>query len=116
MNPCPYCQASEQQVKAGRNLSGSQRWQCRACGRKYTPEPHEHGYPDSLRQQAVKLYLDGVNYRRIARHLEIDHKSVMHWVKAHSDQLPDAPVPNDVNNAELDELFTFVGKKKTSSI
>lgn len=69
-----------------------------------------------MRRQAVRLSIDGMNYRRIGRQLGIDHKTVMHWVKAHSDQLPDAPVPGDINNAEQDELFTFVGKKKTSSM
>ena len=115
MNPCPYCQARERQVKAGKNGSGSQRWKCQVCGRKYTPEPKEHGYSDALRQQAVKMSVDGLNYQRIARFLGVDHKSVMHWVKAHTDQLPPAPVPHDLNNAELDELFTFVEQKKSSS-
>jgi transposase-like protein len=113
MNTCPYCQSAERQVKAGKNLSGSQRWKCQRCGRKYAPEPKEHGYPDSLRQQAVKLYGDGMNYRRIARQLGVDHKRVMHWVNAHSDQLPDTPVPPAIDNAEQDELFTYVGNKKT---
>ena len=116
MNSCLYCKAQDRQVKAGKNDSGSQRWKCQRCGRKYTPEPKEQGYPDTLRQQAVKLYADGVSFRRIARHLAVDHKTIIHWVNAHTDQLPPAPVPNDVNNAEQDELFTFVGKKKTSFI
>ena len=115
MNACPYCHATDRQVKAGINPAGSQRWQCQQCQRRYTPEPVEQGYPTRLRQQALQLYVDGLSYRRIARHLKIDHKTVSHWVKAHTDQLPEAPVPEDVNNAELDELFTFVGKKKTSS-
>ena len=116
MNTCPYCQANRRQVKAGKQPSGSQRWKCQVCGRRYTPEPTEQGYPHALRQQAVKLYVDGLNYRRIARVLSVDHKSVMNWVKAYAAQLPRAPVPKQVENAELDELFTFVGKKKTSSM
>src|SRR5688572_21686761 len=116
MNPCPYCHAPDRQVKNGNNASGSQRWRCQHCGRKYTPEPKEHGYPDKLRQQAVMMSVDGINYRRIARFLGVDHKTVMHWVKAHTDQLPPAPVPHDLNNAELDELFTYIEQKKTSSI
>lgn len=115
MSECPYCHSNEKQVKAGKNPSGSQRWKCQHCQRRYTPEPNDLGYPEALRQQAVKLYVDGMNYRRIARHLRVDHKSVINWVKAYTDQLPPAPVPSDVNNAELDELFTFVGKKKTVS-
>jgi hypothetical protein len=38
----------------------------------------------------------------------------MNWVKAYSARLPSASVPEDVNNAEMDELFTFVGSKKQS--
>ena len=115
MNECRYCHANENQTKAGRTKCGSQRYRCNACGRRYTPHPKQQGYPDALRHQAVKLYVDGMNLRRIGRHLGIDHKTVGHWVKAYAAQLEAAPVPADVNNAELDELFTFVEAKKTSS-
>ncbi len=53
-----------------------------------------------------------MNYRRIARQLGVDHKSVINWVNAHVAQQTDAPLPSDVNNAEMDELYTFVGSKK----
>jgi transposase-like protein len=116
MMKCAYCQSSEKQVKAGKNLSGTQRVKCQVCGRRYTPEAKEHGYPASLREQAVKMSVDGINYRRIGRLLGVDHKSVMLWVKAHADSLPSkAPVPQQVVVAEQDELFTYVGKKKTKS-
>jgi len=116
MHTCPYCQRQDRQVKNGINASGSQRWKCQWCQRKYTPEPRQHGYPDSLRQQAVKLSVEGINYRRSGRLLGVDHKTVINWVKTHTDHLPPAPLPQDVNNAELAELFTFVGHKKTSSM
>lgn len=116
MNTCPYCQSTERQVKAGKNSSGSQRIKCQQCQRKYTRDPNEIGYPADLRLQAVKMYVDGMNYRRIGRHLGVDHKSVMNWVDAHVAQLPAAPQPDDVNNAEMDELFTFVKHKKTESM
>ena len=69
-------------------------------------------YGDEMRLQAVKLYADGMNYRRIARHLGVDHKTIINWVSAYTAQLPEAAIPDDVNNAELDELFTFIGSKK----
>ena len=115
MNSCPRCHAEDRQVKNGRNKSGSVRMRCQQCGRKYTPEPSLHGYPDAIREQAVRMSLDGVNYRRIARMLKVDHKSVMNWVKAHTDQLPAAALPEakPLHVVEMDELFTFVGKKRT---
>jgi hypothetical protein len=34
-------------------------------------------------------------------------------VTAYAKEIPPAPVPNDVEVAEMDELFTFIGDKKT---
>ena len=36
----------------------------------------------------------------------------MNWVKAHAEQLPEAPVPEEVYSVEMDELFTFIEEKK----
>lgn len=111
MNTCPYCQANEQQVKNGMNVSGTQRYKCKRCGRAYTPEPKEQGYADGVRLRAVALYVDGMNIRRIARILGVNHQSVANWVKQHVQRLPPAPVPAPPEVIELDELFTFVEKK-----
>jgi len=116
MKTCPYCQTSEAAVKAGKSKSGSQRYKCRGCGRRFTPEPCQM-YGEALRLQAVKLSVDGMSFRRIGRHLGVDHVTVMNWVKAYSDQLPDAPVPRErpLHVVEMDELYTFIGTKKTGS-
>ncbi|MBZ0279499.1 MAG: helix-turn-helix domain-containing protein [Anaerolineae bacterium] len=44
-------------------------------------------YSDEMRRQAVKMYADGAGFRQVARQFEIDHVTVMNWVKAHIDQL-----------------------------
>jgi len=85
------------------------------CQYKYTPEPKPWAYPQEMRQKAVQLYVDGMNLRRIARHLKVHHRTVSLWVQAHANQLPDPPVPKEVKEAEMDELFTFIGDKKTKS-
>src|SRR4051812_24334731 len=113
MIKCPHCQREEEQVKIGHNASGSQRYVCKVCRRKYTPEPKQMGHSDALREAAVRLYVDGMNLRRIARTLGVTHPSVSAWVNAHAASLPDTPpsptAPLEVN--ELDELFTFIGNK-----
>jgi len=59
--------------------------------------------------------VDGMNLRRTGRQLSVHHQSVANWVKAYAEKLPPAPVPEKVDNAEMDELFTFIGNKKTGS-
>ena len=116
MNTCPNCHQTQQQRKIGFTAAGSQRYQCRACGRRYTPEPKVPGYPDQLRRQAVALYVDGLNFRRIARHLQVHHQTIINWINAYVATLPDTPpLPDDVGVIEQDELFTFIGCKKTTS-
>lgn len=85
------------------------------CRYKYTPEPKLHGYGEDVRRQALQLYVDGMNLRRIGRQLGLHHRTVSLWVKASAASLPDAPVPKEVKTAEMDELFTFIGNKKTGS-
>ena len=85
------------------------------CNRKYTPEPKAQGYPDSLRKRAAEMYVDGMNLRKIARQLKIHHRTVALWVVDRAETVPNAPMPSEVKEAEMDELFTFIGDKKTES-
>jgi transposase-like protein len=85
------------------------------CNRKYTSEPKTQGYPESLRKRAAEMYVDGTNLRKIARHLKVHHRTVALWVLDRAEALPNAPMPSEVKEAELDELFTFIGDKKTES-
>ena len=67
-----------------------------------------------MRAKAVQYYADGLSYRKVARHFGVHHVTIMNWVKAHVDQLPSAPTPpkEPAHIVEMDELHTFVGRKK----
>lgn len=61
------------------------------------------------------MYLEGMSLRAIGRVLGISPQSVGNWVKAYANRLPPTPLPDGVDIAELDELFTYIGSKKTST-
>lgn len=115
MKRCPNCEETTRQNKAGKTKAGSQRYRCMHCSRKYTPEPKTQGYPESVRKRAMEMYVDGGNLRRIARHLKVAPQTVAYWVTDHAEALPATPLPKEVKEAEMDELFTFIGDKKTES-
>ena len=51
----------------------------------------------------------------IGRLLNVHHQSVINWVNAYAVNLPEAPTPEEVDAVEMDELYTFIGEKKTES-
>ncbi|MCA9920915.1 MAG: IS1 family transposase [Anaerolineales bacterium] len=81
MSNCPHCRQTNQQIKAGHNQSGSQRYICKWCGKTYTPIPKQRGYPVIIRKQAIQLYQEGHSYRAVARQMGIGTQSVINWVK-----------------------------------
>ena len=117
MNRCPYCEAFERQIKAGRNRTGSQRYQCQMCGRHYTPEPNPSGYAEQVRQQAVRLYLEGINFRRIARILSVNHQSVINWINSYRAQMgaPEGTSRMSAEAVDFNELLTFEKGASSSS-
>ena len=83
------------------------------CQRIYTPEPKPLGYPEETKREAVRLYLEGTNFRRIGRVLGVNHQSVVNWVNAYYTSLPAAGQPvASAETLEMDEMFTFIGSKK----
>lgn len=110
---CPNCQSMKRQVKNGMNPSGSQKYRCNECKTVYTPEPKPNGYTKETKLLAIRMYVEGNSYNAIARILKVNPQSVVNWVKAYTNKLPAAPRPARPKIAELDELYTFIGKKKT---
>jgi len=114
---CPYCGQTRSVVKAGHNnKGGNQRLRCQKCQRYFTQHHWHHGHEVALREQALKLYLEGVSLRGIGRVLGVHHQSVANWIKRASDALPEQVTDTTpTQTVEIDELFTYVGKKRSVS-
>lgn len=70
------------------------------------------GYDAALKAQAVQLCLEGMSFRAVGRTLSVNFQSVINWFNAAHDELPhqvEDQTPTDT--VEIDELFTYVGKK-----
>ena len=112
-NPnCPNCQQNHYVIKSGRNRVQTQRYRCQACQRYFTPDC-QRGYEQAVRDQALKLYLEGTSLRAIGRLLGVTPQSVSNWITAAADALPEQVADHTATSTiEVDELFSFVGQKK----
>jgi transposase-like protein len=123
MPSCPHCGSSFRQIRYGSSPAGTRKWRCHDCRRVYTlPEEHKvRGYPRALKERAVRMYADGLNFRRIGRLLGVSHQTVIDWVNAYHARLEEAhpvppmPEPGSIETVEMDELFARLGKKGRSS-
>jgi len=104
-------------VKNGFNPSGSQKYLCRSCRRVTTPRPTQVGASPAVKRRALQLVLDGTGFRAAARQVGVAHSAVLTWFKELAEATPDtvAKPTGAPEHVELDELFTFVQKKKTKS-
>ena len=99
---CPKCGRTEK-VKNGFNR-GKQRYKCKNCGCNYTGT--KNGYPDEVKQEAIRYYLEGIGFRRIERLLKVSHVSVINWVRKaacqiRKDEKIKTPIKTDVCTGQV---------------
>jgi transposase-like protein len=77
---CPKC-TSDKSVKSG-IIKGKQRYKCKECGCHYTVELKSTAKPQSMKKQALHLYLEGLGFRSIGRFLGVSNVSVLNWIRS----------------------------------
>ena len=70
------------------------------------------GHDPALRAQAVQMHLEGMSFRAVGRALGVNFQSVINWFNQAHNELPhQVEDTTPTETIEIDELFTFVGKK-----
>jgi transposase-like protein len=110
---CKYCQ-SQHLNKNGRRR-GKQCYICLDCGRQFLESYDERGYSSLIKEKCLEMYVNGLGFRAIERVTGVNHNTVINWVKQLGKTLPDVPEYQEIPEVgQLDELQTYVGKKKQS--
>ncbi|MEK9763900.1 MAG: helix-turn-helix domain-containing protein [Deltaproteobacteria bacterium] len=109
---CPHCDHPDY-ILFGKNR-GAQRYRCQACRRTF--QTMRRGKDPALKEQAQKLYLEGLGLRAIGRILGVHHKTVSRWLVQAAGQLPvNQPKTQACSFIEIDELCSFVAKKNPNA-
>ncbi len=108
---CPYCESTE--IRKNGKRRGKQNHICNNCERQFIDvyDPLK-GYSEKLKQECLKMYLNGMGFRGIERVKGVHHTTIISWVKQIGEKLPDVPEEDAIPEVgELDELETFIGSK-----
>ena len=109
---CAKCN-SDEKIKNG-ILKGVQRYKCKKCGYNYTVEKRSGEYSKEIKRKALQLYLEGLGFRSIGRVLDVSNVSILNWIRDFGGKVKELQVNNcSVKFAELDEMHSYIGNKKT---
>ena len=110
---CKECNDEKNQIKAGKTKAGTQKYKCKICGKYYVSEGKKRGYSEDIKKQAIKLYLEGNSSRTVGRILGIGKNMCLYWIRKYAREIEPQKRPNArVNIIEMDELYSFVERKK----
>ncbi len=108
---CPRCKST--QISKNGHHHGKQNYICKQCRRQFVEFYGPKGYSNDVKQICLRMYVNGMGFRGIELLSGIHHNTVINWVRENGLSLPDAPESEEIPEiTELDELQTFIGKKK----
>lgn len=114
MPPCKKCQSTVV-VKNG-FVRNHQRYYCKNC--KYNFIEGDARINSSLpvkKALAVILYSVGkASFRLLGRIFNVSPSLVYNWIVEEAEKLPEPEVSNTIREMEFDEMWHFIGQKKTS--
>ena len=109
---CPQC--GSKHIRKNGHRRGKQNYICVTCARQFIHQYHAQGFSSEMKQLCLKMYVNGMGLRAISRVVETTHTSIITWIKQIAAKLPDTYTPEQLPQVgELDELETFVGRKKS---
>jgi len=114
MPKCKKC-GSENAVRNG-VVGGRQRYRCKACGCNYRAGDArtDEGTAAKKAMCALLYSMAKGSFRALGRAFGRSHTLIYRWVREFGESLPEPDVPGGIAEMEFDEMWHFVGSKKTS--
>jgi len=110
---CPRCGSTEY-CKDGK-IRERQRYKCKKCVYRYTVAQKSDVKSSDTKRIAFSMYLEGLGFRAIGRILNISYGTVYQWIKKWGSNLELPKRSEAIEIVELDEMHTYVGRKKTTN-
>ena len=111
--PCPRCHSLSIK-KNGTSANRKQRYRCQHCLRQFILDYTYQGCKPEVRELIVPMTMNGSGIRDICRVLKVSINTVLKTIRQQAASVDDPLVPARVTELEIDEMWSFVGKKDNS--
>ena len=106
---CYKCKSTKV-IKNG-SKNGDQYYRCNDCRVQFCDSTRNS---EVAQKRAVALYCFGLSLRTIGTMLGYSNVAILKWVRAYAKANYHKPVPKEEIVLELDEMWHFIGSKKTN--
>jgi transposase len=112
---CKHC-GTRNAVKHGQ-ARGKQRYRCKRCHRHFVEGDERVKASLGVKKAlAVVLYsLSKTSFGMLGKIFGVSRSLTYRWIREEAEALPNPVVPGDIKEMEFDEMWHFIGSKKTSS-
>lgn len=76
MEGCNALNVNQLKLEKTAPPSGKQNYLCRDCGRQFVDLYSPQGYPDDIKEQCLKMYVNGIGFRGIERVCGVHHTNI----------------------------------------
>lgn len=111
---CPHCHSSKV-VKNGVKQTGRQNYLCRPCGKQLQHEYLYQGANPVIGLQLRNLLLRGNLLSDCKAILGVGLQYILKWLLTNTAYLAFKPSQAHYDKVQIDEFWTYVGKKKTKN-
>ena len=108
---CPHCY-SYAVVKNGKKATGQQNFLCKNCGKQFLHEYLYWGADPAKKQLIRRMLVRGSGIRDIAQVLGVSQGCVLRQLEQQAEQTALKPEKLHYQKLQIDELWSYVGKKK----
>src|SRR3712207_3027629 len=108
---CPHCQ-SNKVVKNGKKKNGTQNLLCRLCKKQFQPSYRYKGANPAIKQLMLRLLERNSGIRDIEALLQVSRRCILDNLCRQGNRIQIQPAYQHYKSVQLDEVWSFVGKRK----
>ena len=96
---CPTCKST--QIRKNGHRHNKQSYICKSCKRQFIESYATKGYSDTVKEQCLKLYANGMGFRAIERETGVNHNTIINWVRQATTVSIDTPEVEEILGTAL---------------
>ena len=112
---CKRCKSEH--IRRNGKVRGKQRYKCTQCNLNFVEGDARIKTDLPIKKALVVILysLGKASFRMLGKLFNCSHSLIYRWISKEAEKLPEPSIDADIREIEFDEMWHFIGSKKTKS-